>query len=480
MLIHTSKSLNLGQRKPRQYGPLSHVRYAVYRNADVMGIEAPKGFFAFDERVGVPIEKMSGLDAATNDAPLGWTASGGWINKDGYSSRAHVTFPYKLSLAKGTIITFQALTAVYLYAVFVGSDAQNLIQQNGDTTLTFRMGSVANTINVGSNFFNLSEHKYAFRWGDGFYSVFDGDIKNAVTRTPGTVEPINNLSAPGITTTGAINSIVYISAHWDDALSDGAIAQLVETPYALIMPVARPVYFDMAAGGGNVEFSTTISSVSAAIAALHVQRELAATIASVSSMSASLTVSAQTLIEFAATVASASGVAASLAVQREMSAIIASAVNIAASLDISGINYVQFAAALANESGAGASLAVQRELAALVASVSNLAADIDVASTIYIQFAATVASASAIEADLSVYRGMAATIASISAAQAEISVLREIRATIATISDITAALATFVVEDQHEIVILLSSLQKEVTLLSDLCKTQTLQSKLLN
>ena len=270
--------------KPPMWGAPDAVQYAVRHNAERMGI-TPAWMIPLLEGAGTVASDVVGFEVATLSG-LGWDVSDQSLTGFTYSGAQSLILPSKdiYRLAGQSSVTL--IVDVYLgswanefphlwsvrnastqVSVFgVGADISS------DTPSNYRRPYIAqSTSNYGVSATNVvpvnARSTLAFSVGNGnvnFYlnGVNVGSSGGVGTFQPSTISPlIGNRVSGG---RGLPNGKLYYVYAFHQQLSDPQIAQLHATPYALLMPVSRPVYFDLGAGGGTYTetLDTLITSIS--------------------------------------------------------------------------------------------------------------------------------------------------------------------------------------------------------------------------
>jgi hypothetical protein len=260
MLIFDSKKGRFGTQKPKQWGALSAVRSAVFRNAESMGIDPKyiKLYMPLWEEAGTPVNIISSERGSLESDAI-WSNTGvntvtdldtinsGLTIKDvlklGGTSGGSISFRYKYVSGAPDFNYFMSSDGAEYYLIYNTSD------YTGDLTLKLNRsdylhGSV-------TDLFDGKWHSVAFSlsYNDVWTIFYDGKIL---------------VTAPAPTN-------AYISADADTALYFGGrpdaplkfaagtmceilgtpevliidqIAQLHETPYILLQPNPTPLIFD--------------------------------------------------------------------------------------------------------------------------------------------------------------------------------------------------------------------------------------------
>lgn len=274
MLIYTSKSPNHGQWKPKQYGPLSEVQYAVRRNTD-------KFYFNFDDLLalfpgwgdylptdlisgqiatpGVNASYSEGINYKTNSEVVG---SGWQINNKRITLKQGS--PASIILQAKNI--YPTTYNKYLYVGFNGNSNQRMFIDANNGYL--RASSGAGTpYKILSSFNLVNSNQYAFikptyNTGAVYINGSGGSVSSSMYGS----NPSAFFLGPSSSLYGGaeIEILTYFSIN---VLTDYLLYELKERPYALLMPVSRPVFFDMGATGDTGTFTAPSLTVTPTITA---------------------------------------------------------------------------------------------------------------------------------------------------------------------------------------------------------------------
>jgi len=240
--------------KPKQWGPLSDVQAAVRHNCERLGIDYEKllALWPLWEQAGSLIYNYGSYGGSyiAYNSPT-WEKEG----LKGNGSNAYVDF--------GSDYSFGSNPFSLVQWVFGGDDVDrfSISSRTGSTAYGYEF-----LIGAGS-----TPGYWGFRakgttaypqlnvdggWNDGKWHLLVGTASPSASQfyvdgnledsggTPGTIDNSQNLMLFRRGTTYATvltgTTIVYA-----DVLTADQITQLYEQPYALIVPVSRPVYFDL-------------------------------------------------------------------------------------------------------------------------------------------------------------------------------------------------------------------------------------------
>lgn len=278
MLIYTSKASGWGKQKPAQWGPLSAVRSAVFRNAERMGIDPTTIFVR-------PMWEGAGANSGTvNGRAVGtiggsgavWTGKGitfnsGWITVDrltdplsGASYSDGFTCLYALdnpgSATEALTGTFNngILTGIQFY---INTDDDTFTNVLGYPYLFYRGNSAAKRSattwgSIGTN--ETGVFGFSIEETNTIRFIGNGQVYAAsYIETQSVVQPVAYQYNRAIATRNVRGSL---SASYANGISQETIllgkssddvkSLLSAAPYALLQPVPQPYYFDMAATTG--------------------------------------------------------------------------------------------------------------------------------------------------------------------------------------------------------------------------------------
>jgi len=256
--------------KPPMWGPLSAVQYAVRHNAERLGIDPANlcRIVAFFEGAGQPKDIISGL-GLTGGAGNTWPRNVYRINGD--NNEIFFDEPTPVASELSVLAGFERITnntsndvglyddkRVSQYSTSAGVVC--IIRRVGASGgLTFGVGTEL-TYNISSDLTpvgSYSDLAYVWKasarqeiWQNGAeinYNVNNIAPSYTVSPNVGMIGTYYDAIA-----TRTMNDNVHYVYLVKQALTPSQIAQLHETPYALLMPVSRPFIFDMAGGGGTL------------------------------------------------------------------------------------------------------------------------------------------------------------------------------------------------------------------------------------
>ena len=253
--------------KPPMWGPPDAVQYAVRVNAERMGIDSTK------ISVYAPVWDGAGIDLINfGDSSEPLPSSGCAWAFGGLNIPA--TGNIKKQFASKIINNFNDFSILLFGVPATRATSTGMLFQTRSTDATFlgmyQSSAADNRYSLNnSTFTNLGwKPKHISVVGDttNIKGFFDGELK--LTRdTPTAYDQVwlNVSSVQGSnvnTPVDALQGLLVLNV----ASSQDTLWRFTETPYALIMPVSRPVYFDLGAGGGTYTetLDTLITSISSA------------------------------------------------------------------------------------------------------------------------------------------------------------------------------------------------------------------------
>jgi len=252
MLIHTSKSPNHGQWKPKQRGPLSAVQYAFRRNAERLGIDPDKVklYFPMWEGAGGLTDICGRYSTATTPG----TREGYLGLKFPNISYAPINFgTAQIGLDDEMSVLFTGHPSVYPNSSRLAAKHSGVIYGwtiiYAASGISFVASRVSNSYWIGSGAIPISpfNNSYIFSIGSGKISSSSKDATSSANFTGSirdSTQPFYLFSDPINTNNkfaDQINQFLLSSERFNDSTSDVLFA----APYALLMPVSRPVFFDL-------------------------------------------------------------------------------------------------------------------------------------------------------------------------------------------------------------------------------------------
>ena len=271
MLIYSDKYRGYGKQKPRQWGPVSAVRSAVWNYYEnKLGVDSPAMVFPFWENAGT-IHNISDSSEISLGSGASWVRQA--VKSDGTSNGRCIATNYptiKTSSGDG-VGDFSVLAVAYvtLYATARKTLICNRIANN-NKHWEIRLNSAADgNVDYGNIAFLTSDGTMVGVSGEaaslegfktlmgvrlgGGLRVYEDGVQIAVENA---YAPRNVYSASqgfafhGLPDSTAIpnNGSIYYVALFNFALTPNQIAQEYATPYAAIQPRIAPVYFFPASG----------------------------------------------------------------------------------------------------------------------------------------------------------------------------------------------------------------------------------------
>jgi hypothetical protein len=267
MLIFDSKRGRFGTQKPKQWGSISSVRSAVFRNAERLGID-PENIAAiypnWEKSGAVSHDIIHGNDNSTVDS---WSKNGVLYSNtqetidqvDGVANYLTNGFSFFATVAD---------TAWYGYNFIVcgrSADRYYLVVESGYPVV--RLGSAASQksttrmpIGVDTNI------GFVFDKDTGDYSGFTGQNKFVSANNAATLAPPTQISmgdyVSNIGMTYRFNGVISIVTILSIAASDDVAGKIQENPYYLLNPTQRVTYIDLAPAGLQLKSPTSGTTVS--------------------------------------------------------------------------------------------------------------------------------------------------------------------------------------------------------------------------
>jgi hypothetical protein len=281
MLIRTSKFPGWGKVKPRQWGPLSAVRSAVFRNAERMGIDprdiagVATGWHFHDVMTATTPSFSSGTLSLTTRGVL---LDGGYATYAANKTIGTASQPYSFftacRLPQNLGTTRRCVGLSFGNTYHTSLEVRKSFIDNNDTYNYIECGAT----DAGRLRLVESALGGGFGAGGGILVMAgggQGSTADIVAQLQGssTVATISgactssasardNLRLGRTTSDGAAYSEVMLSVAFVTRLPAALMQELVQLPYALLMPNPTPVFFDLAAGGGlSGESSVTLAPV---------------------------------------------------------------------------------------------------------------------------------------------------------------------------------------------------------------------------
>jgi len=279
MLIYSDKYRGWGKQKPKQWGPLSAVRSAVFHNAERMGLDPSRitGFYSlwdtanlvgpfitttYSNRItlgGNAAITSKGLKTSSGYANLNayagevWKVSGqisllctvtpdsvGGTDRSIYSRWGTSSFEHQIK----TWVDADGGGVGYAAAIYDGSDYKKIGTDNSDAVA----GAAANIVVTykGSDFFSIYVN-----------GVLTGSIatNSGIYTVSGTLPFALGSDGSDALTRNYFDGTIHLAGSYDGVLSADQISQLHETPYALLQPVPLAYFFDMAGGSTGTPIS---------------------------------------------------------------------------------------------------------------------------------------------------------------------------------------------------------------------------------
>jgi hypothetical protein len=254
MLIFDSKRGRFGTQKPKQWGPLSSVRAAVFRNAEALGIDADSviGLWAMWEGAGLSRNVISGSELSAGDGV--WANDGLLLTNTTYYDRSIDTEVNKLA-GSGTFWAYVnpleltgSTSQEFLFCA--RNDRYYLDITRGLPSVRISSESARSATVLGGILPDGVSFDSALTWDDstyhGYYnglSFYDGFSPSLTTPTSGNIGGYIS----DIGTNYIFNGIFHTGVIFASKLHPAQISQLHEAPYLLLQPNPTPLIFDFGA-----------------------------------------------------------------------------------------------------------------------------------------------------------------------------------------------------------------------------------------
>lgn len=269
---------NKYKQKPHQWGPLSAVRSAVFRNAARMGID-PKTILS-----ALPLWSGAGHELPS------YGLAGSAAIGDAVWSNSGISTAAGNGLTATTTLTSTSKYSFYGVLTLVQNRKQGILQRaagvsDGVIYGQFDSGGVIRAYVSSSSVSQRSSFIPTVGQPFAFCLVFDGTKTNADRikmffngeLDPSTASGIHQTTILATKGTEIGYASQYSGYSWlrtdgdfgvfcdfDGAISDAAAISLTTTPYALLAPNPGKLIFDLAAGGGTTYQVTCADGITAA------------------------------------------------------------------------------------------------------------------------------------------------------------------------------------------------------------------------
>lgn len=265
--------------KPPQWGPLSAVQYAVRANAERLEIDPLKILVLFpgwgdtnppiDLASGLFATPLSGFSPGSRNYVFASDVQGSGATIPNARITANIGAPFTV-IAQVRNVSTQTYGKTLCVGINARSDQHMSIDANNGF---FRAAVGAGSPNMSLSGRNLqNSNQYALvkpsgSTGNIYFNAGAGGTSGSLYASNGAPFTL------GPQATGYGGHETELLAYFgQNLLVGGLLGFFKETPYALLMPVSRPVYFDMGAGGGyTYQFTsapTTTTSVSNVVASV--------------------------------------------------------------------------------------------------------------------------------------------------------------------------------------------------------------------
>lgn len=277
MLIFDSKKGRFGTQKPKQWGPLSVVRSAMFRNAEAAGVDPQTlcGYYPMWEGFGqvthdvvsgdtVALRSNSTLTTAGFSTDTVTTSAGLIITKNtkiktALGSSNHRSWFYTIRPDVGAAMGNRSLSEGS--EGFSGTEVFSESSASGsDWRIT---GGVSASQSVSTSYMAVGAEKSVFFTWDGATIRLYINGEQIASRASTTVS-VNSgayIHLFGVLSYAPSNIISNHAGIANTALSPSTVARFHDTPFFLLQPNPAPIYFDSAATGTSG--SLTAPSLSA-------------------------------------------------------------------------------------------------------------------------------------------------------------------------------------------------------------------------
>jgi hypothetical protein len=255
------------------WGAPDAVRFAVRANSERLGMPMPAVFSPFWERGGDFFYNVGRLATIAQIYPGG---TGRWVGPDyhfGATAHASDNDPSGFNLGVGDF-TIEMIAKVNP----TGNQYQTLICQGRhtisprgwqiyqpSTVSSWRFYGQGFSLSIAYSFSNYKTHMVISRKNDQMFCFFSNRFSSNATLSGDTISGNSvDITNPWPTVYGAransentgyenfLDGTIEYVRLWNDWGCDAATALRLENePYALLMPVARPLYFDLGASAGT-------------------------------------------------------------------------------------------------------------------------------------------------------------------------------------------------------------------------------------
>lgn len=254
--------------KPPMWGPPDAVRYAVQANAERLGID-PKSVLSLHplwEGSGDILESLGSASSGSRNTAT-WNADGLITGSgNGLTATTTLTNPLARQHTVLSVITLNQNRKQGFYQRRETAGGAGLVVGQFDTDGVVRAYVGSSSVSqrsvfvptVGKQFASCVVADLNLTNADRVKMFFNGLLDpSTASGTHATTGLTTYASEIGYTSSFAsfswlrMDGVFHFYADFDGAISNDAACALTAAPYALLMPVARPVYFDLGASGNT-------------------------------------------------------------------------------------------------------------------------------------------------------------------------------------------------------------------------------------
>jgi hypothetical protein len=261
--------------KPPCWGPLDAIRFAVRANCEKLGLNyaAIDGYWPLLERGGDSAVDVVNESTLSITGAAAWTPHGVRVNNTTNSAIQGLSQQVnKAATAQTTLVWLHDITTLYFSegALFANrnayNDAQGFALDTSSSKLRFRHQTAGGRFDIFSTvdirggvgpvvYKHNTPMLFGCAYGPGSCSFYL-DAKNipadVVSHTSTGITASNRSFFIGNSFNNSVNTLTVAAAIVShEKISDDVVIRLAFEPYTLLMPVARPLYFDLGASAGT-------------------------------------------------------------------------------------------------------------------------------------------------------------------------------------------------------------------------------------
>ena len=265
-------------QKPRQWGPLSAVQWAVRHNCDRLGFPYPSWAFAGMEGAGKPIDLVTGAEADTSTSMTWQQGRFGLENRTVHSGSPGTRW----TTAPGVNALKTSSAGTYFVVALMDSPPATdaVILANSATATGFTLRALRNTdsdVYLRYTYYGVADYQTSN--AGGYISVGDGQYRRLAVTSAGssaalrffsdatllravttgtykqTTSDLFNFNGRLYPATSLLGAIPFAAVWPGWVATDTQVSELSERWLDLLTPAPRPVWFDMGAGGGTTKIA---------------------------------------------------------------------------------------------------------------------------------------------------------------------------------------------------------------------------------